>query len=61
MSDYCPHSRSGCETPRFWLRRFAHRLWICDCGAAWRTRKTGSYSGDFWQWERWDDAKEDAS
>ena len=38
--------------PKHRLRRYKHRLWICACGQAWRTKR-GPYEKVTWLWRRW--------
>lgn len=44
-----------CPCPKFWVSRWNHRLWICQCGKAWRTRFYGAAGYSFWGWEEWID------
>jgi hypothetical protein len=43
---HCP----DLPTPR---RKYQHRLWVCDCGRAWRAVLHFTYADHRYEWEEW--------
>jgi hypothetical protein len=45
-------SDPGCPLPLA-RRKWKHRLWICECGQAWRSVFWFNYAASGYEWKRW--------